>query len=71
MKPAIPRSTLLAERILVVLCLMTFSFFTGQAFAPEQKLAACIEIPSKQMSLNMPREAEMRWIKYWKSRGAK
>lgn len=64
-----PRSTIIAERILIVLCLMTTAFFAGMALAPEPKFAACIEVPPKKLPLSMPKAAEKRWIAYWQRRG--
>ena len=54
-----------ADRYVFYTCLVIAGFLLGQWSMPEQKLGACVEMPSKHMSLNQDQGA---WIKYYRSK---
>lgn len=64
-----PRSTALAERLLVGLCACSIVWFIGYEIGRyaglQEARAQCIA--PKQMKLDMKRTVEKRWINYWKA----
>lgn len=64
-----PRSTALAERLIVWLSVITLTWFVGyevgRYIALLEAKPVCKDI--KQQSLYQPRKVERRWINYWKA----
>jgi hypothetical protein len=57
-----------ADKYIGWLCLAIAGFLLGQWSVPEQKLGACVEMPSKVRSLSQDQGA---WIRYYKSKEMK
>lgn len=64
------RSTALAERLIVWLCIIVGTWFLGYEVGRYTALLeakpVCKDI--KQQSLYQPRKVERRWINYWKAK---
>ena len=54
-----------ADRVVFYTCLLIAGFLLGQWSVPEQKLGACVEMPSKMRSLSQDQGA---WIRYYRSK---
>jgi hypothetical protein len=54
-----------ADKYIGWLCLLIAGFLLGQWSVPEQKLGACVEMPSKMRSLSQDQGA---WIRYYRSK---
>ena len=57
-----------ADRVVFYTCLLIAGFLLGQWSVPEQKMGACVEMPSKIRSLSQDQGA---WIRYYKSKEMK